>query len=154
LLETLDCIIGELQHLRALTTDLLDQSTQAFLEFSPHADLGPTWKQFRHSGRVEENYTRAIDTKNVEFNPCFGKFWGESSRENLLEYLWETARVMTETVGRCDHEIVIEWYDDPCCLTTHLTRLATHESLHHGQLILYARSAAVVMPSSWAAWGE
>ena len=43
---------------RGLTVDLLDSLSDAQLNETPAANLGPFWKQFRHVGRLQECYQR------------------------------------------------------------------------------------------------
>ena len=45
---------------RRLTVDLLDACSKGDLDFALNSHCGPLWKQFRHMGRVHENYLSAL----------------------------------------------------------------------------------------------
>ena len=49
---------------------------------------------------------------------------------------------------------VVSWFGEDVSPCVHLCRLLAHETLHHGQLILYWRALGHPFPESWANWGE
>ena len=58
--QSLESVLDEWRALRAMSLDLLDVATRDFLDFSPNSNIGTVWRQYRHLGRVQENYTAAI----------------------------------------------------------------------------------------------
>src|SRR5262245_60458711 len=70
-----------------LTPDLLLSMDEADLRFSPGQGLGPLWKQFRHVGRVQENYQRALASGRIEFSFEGTSYGGGASRKELIGYL-------------------------------------------------------------------
>ena len=146
--------LNEVVHLRALTLDLLHEIPESFFVYTPDNSMSVLWKVFRHIGRVDENYTDAIRSGSVQFDSSTGSYTGANNREALIRYLQTTLDTLCEVVGQCKHDAHINWFGEHCSINNHLLRLATHESLHHGQFILYARAAQVPLPSSWSSWGE
>ncbi|HEY7221138.1 MAG TPA: hypothetical protein VH985_22390, partial [Candidatus Binatia bacterium] len=63
----IDHFVAQWKFLRDLTKDLFESISQEEMERSPKANVGPWWKQFRHVGRVQENYLNALDTGAVKF---------------------------------------------------------------------------------------
>ena len=41
-----------------------------------------------------------------------------------------------------------------CSMVSRLSRLLSHETLHHGQFIVYARQTNLKLHECWQAWGE
>lgn len=152
--DPVDDVIQEIAHLRRLTIDLLTAAPQSFLEFSPHPNMGSVWKIFRHMARVDENYIAAIRARSVNFGFDDSNYQGGNDRVALTAYLNSASYELNRAVKCCPPNTLIDWFGESCSLQTHLTRLATHESLHQGQLIAYARMTEVALPPSWADWGE
>jgi uncharacterized damage-inducible protein DinB len=50
-------------------------------------------------------------------------------------------------------ERTVQWEGESISLAEHLERLVAHETLHHGQWIVYVRLMGRSFPLSWAAWG-
>ena len=152
--QALESTLEEWRAMRALTLDLLDNASPDFLEFQPDETLGPVWKQYRHLGRVQENYTAAICSGAIQFDPCAASFTGNVSPVDLADYLQRVDREMLAAIDDFATDGCIDWWGETCSLTAHLVRLVAHETLHHGQFIFCARIAGVALPTSWAAWGE
>lgn len=83
----IDHFISQWKFLRGLTTDLLNTIAQEDLEHRPDASVGPWWKQFRHVGRVQENYLYAIETGAVKFDFANTTYRGDNAKPDLQEYL-------------------------------------------------------------------
>ena len=149
LTETLE----EFAFLRQLTQDFLDVCTRDVLNFSGASGAGAVWKQFRHLGRVQENYLDALESGVMTFACDTGTYRGGISRLDLSEYLARIDARMRELFAAPLPHSRIAWPNAGCSVHVHLLRLSTHESLHHGQMILCAREAGVSMPKSWRAWG-
>jgi uncharacterized damage-inducible protein DinB len=63
----MDHFASQWKFVRDLTRDLLESIPQEEMTRSPIASVGPWWKQFRHIGRVQENYLNAIESGAVKF---------------------------------------------------------------------------------------
>ena len=138
---------------RGLTRDLLESLEPHELEFSPAQGLGPLWKHFRHLGRVEENYLEAVETGKVVFGFDNTTYGGDASRQSLADYLARVDRRLTQVLTTCDSVQTVDWFRNIVDIYTHFTRMADHETLHHGMFVVYARLLGRPFPSSWAAWG-
>lgn len=146
-------ILQEWQFVRKLSLDLLHELSGKQLEYSPKGNMGPFWKQFRHVGRVQENYTNALFDLKIEFNELNSSYTGGASVESLVGYLNSQDENMIDAVNKFDHSDSIDWFGEEIDLETHLIRLISHETLHHGQWIIYAKSLDINFPESWKAWG-
>jgi uncharacterized damage-inducible protein DinB len=138
---------------RKLTYDLLDSLDDQELSFSPYHDLGPFWKQFRHLGRVQENYLNAISAKQIEFSTDIAGYTGEASSKSLKQYLKLLDTSLAEKLKQTDPAVMISWFDEKIDLYEHLRRILCHEVLHHGQWIVYIKMSGKTFPSSWSTWG-
>lgn len=145
-------IIAEFHWARGLCLDLLKALHDEQLHNQPVPKSGSWGKQFRHLGRVQENYIQAIKTGTTIFSPEGCTYSGQITKTSLLEYL-----------KRLDDELLsslhspppsINWFGEIWSVERHLQAMISHEILHHGQLILYARVGGVKLPKSWEAWGE
>lgn len=138
---------------RGLTLDLLRASSEDDLHFRLGPSCGALWKQFRHVGRVHENYLDGIETARVEFGVASCTYSGGPSRSDLLAYFERLLDRHESLLDESDPETTVDWFGDSASLGTHLLRLHAHETLHHGQLILYWRALENEFPESWADWG-
>jgi uncharacterized damage-inducible protein DinB len=149
----LDLFKSEWTFTRGLTIELLDSLTDAELSEPPGRDLGPFWKQFRHVGRLQECYQDALNTGRIKFDYDHKRYRGGCSRDALKNYLQELDRELLRAIEQVDWNMSINWDGDNIDVFQHLMRMASHEILHHGQWILYARLLDKKMPPSWKAWG-
>ncbi len=138
---------------RGLTVELLDACSDADLSFQLNDSCGALWKQFRHIGRVHENYLSALNTQTVVFDTA-GSYTGGKSKLNLLSYFEMLQTRHQAVLEGADPNIAIDWFGESASLEIHLTRLLSHETLHHGQLILYWRTLGNDFPKNWNSWGE
>ena len=139
---------------RGLTRDLLLSMEEAELSLSPGQGVGPLWKQFRHVGRVQENYQRALATGRIEFSFEGTSYGGGVSRQALIGYLDRVDAELNEKLRDSGPETrLIEWPGENVDLFEHLSRMVQHEILHHGMFIYCAKLAGKTMPKSWEAWG-
>jgi uncharacterized damage-inducible protein DinB len=143
---------------RALSLDLLAALSENSLLFSPGDKLGPFWKQFRHLGRVQENYMTALDTGVVKFSPESAgytpeKTAGGADKKALRQYLQDLDARLFERLHREPLPETIDWFGEPVGLVEHLFRLDSHETLHHGQWIVYCQLCRQPFPDSWSIWG-
>jgi hypothetical protein len=139
---------------RGLTRDLLLSMGEADLSFSPGQGIGPLWKQFRHVGRVQENYQRAFASGRIAFGFEGTSYVGGASRQELIAYLDRIDAELTEklrALGATPR--LIEWPEENVDWFEHLSRMVQHEILHHGMFIYCAKLADKAMPKSWEAWG-
>jgi uncharacterized damage-inducible protein DinB len=134
-----------------LTVELLDSLTDADLGETPGPGVGPFWKQFRHVGRFQECYMEALNTKKVKFDYRNKRYRGGCSKNALRAYLRALDRELIQTFERVDLNASIEWEGEMISVFQHLMRMLAHETLHHGQWILYARLMEKSLPPGWKA---
>jgi DinB superfamily len=145
---------GQWRFARGLTRDLLLSLEEIDLSFSPGEGIGPLWKQFRHVGRVQENYQRALATGRIEFSFEGTSYGGGASRKNLLTYLDRLDAELNESLRALGSDPrLIEWPGENVDWFEHLSRMVHHEILHHGMFIFCAKVQGQPMPKSWQAWG-
>ena len=148
---------------RSLSIEMLSSLTQEELLWTPGKKLGSFWKQFRHMGRVQENYLAAIDTRKVDFSTDGASFGGRSithpeatadlDKQALLDYLQDVDLRLTKRLAAGPLPETIDWFGEPVGLAEHLFRLSSHETLHHGQWIVYCQILGRPFPKSWSIWG-
>lgn len=143
---------------RGLTYDLLDSLTQKDLLFTPGKGLGPFWKQIRHMGSCQECYFEALRTGKVEFNYKDKSYAGGVSKSQLKGYLQNLDKELfkkLESFSESDWEKTIFWskqYQPP--VYEHLMNLVQHETLHHGEWVVYVTLKGLKFPESWkVVWG-
>ena len=78
---------------------------------------------------------------------------GGPSRDSLGEYLRTVDGRMDQVLRTTDDDIEIDWSGEPIPIVEHLQRLVAHETLHHGQWVVYVQLMGGSFPPSWAAWG-
>jgi uncharacterized damage-inducible protein DinB len=138
---------------RRLTRDLLESLKTSELAFSPGSQLGPFWKHFRHLGRVQENYLRAIETGRIVFGFNGASYSGDASKKPLLDYLDGLDERLRQKLTTFDAARKVDWFGTTVDADAHLMRLVDHEILHHGMFVVYVRLLGKEFPSSWAPWG-
>jgi len=138
---------------RGLTRELLESLEPHELAFSPAQGLGPLWKHFRHLGRVEENYLDAVETGKVVFGFDNTTYRGDASRQSLDDYLARIDQRLMEVLTTCYSIRTVDWFGSNVDIYTHFTRMAYHETFHHGMFVVYARLLGRSFPSGWKAWG-
>jgi uncharacterized damage-inducible protein DinB len=139
--------------LRGLTMDLIAEITDEELTQSPHPTLGPWWKQFRHVGRVQENYITAIQTGKVDFSSQSATYDRGASKTALIAYLRKLDDHLHALVISKDAGFKIDWFGELKPLGNHLLHLCDHETLHHGQWMTYRAILGGKFPESWRVWG-
>ena len=149
----IDHFISQWKFLRGLTKDLLESISQEEMVHGPNASVGPWWKQFRHVGRVQENYLNAIETGAVKFGFEGVTYGGRESKEELWKYLQGLDDRLYSLLQTEIRQPDIDWFGKKVSIAKHLLYLADHELVHHGQWILYARLLGKQMPQSWKVWG-
>jgi uncharacterized damage-inducible protein DinB len=138
---------------RGLTIDLLHSIPNDQLENSPGGNLGPWWKQFRHVGRVQENYLNAMITGIMEFGFEAATYQLGPSKPQLEMYLQCLDSRLNALIQEGRHCKPVNWFGESKPMACHLLCLADHEILHHGQWIAYRRLLGGAFPESWSAWG-
>ncbi|MEM9062405.1 MAG: DinB family protein [Pseudomonadota bacterium] len=149
---SLDDLQDEWSEMRALTTDLLAACSDTDLEFTPEG-AGALWKQFRHIGGIHENYLAAIARGAMAFDPATRTYREGASRSALTGYFAELADHHAAAFADAPRGRPVDWFGKPVSLDMHLVRLISHETLHHGQLLLHWRALGHAFPASWQAWG-
>lgn len=150
----MDALRAEWEATRRLTRDLLRACTGRDLLFVLHPASGPVWKQFRHIGRVQENYLTALETGRVVFDPAAGSYEGGAAGAALDAYFDRLDQRHDAVLARLAPDCHVDWWGERVPAEGHLLRLLTHETLHHGQLMLCWRAIGKPFPPSWAVWGE
>ena len=148
----LDLFKNEWKFTRGLTLELLDSLTDDELGETPGPSLGPFWKQFRHVGRLQECYQEALNSKRIRFDYQNKRYRSGCSRSALRAYLRALDRELVQAIERVDWNATIEWESETVSVFHHLMRMLAHETLHHGQWILYARLIRKSLPQGWKAW--
>jgi uncharacterized damage-inducible protein DinB len=138
---------------RGLTCDLLAEMTEADLLFLPGPQLGAFWKQFRHVGRVQECYIDALSTGHVDYSPEGKSYDHGPSKVWLQSYLARLDEKLFELVEDVDWLAEVDWFGAKVRIFDHMMRMVTHETLHHGQWVVYVRLMNKPFPDSWAVWG-
>ena len=149
----LDLFKSEWKFTRGLTLELLDSLTDAELSQTPSPELGPFWKQFRHVGRLQECYMEALNTKKIKFDYRNKRYRSGCSKNALKAYLRALDRELVQTFEGVDSDATIGWEGEMVSVFQHLMRMLAHETLHHGQWIVYARLMGKQLPPGWKAWG-
>ena len=114
----------------------------------------PLWKQFRHMGRVHENYLSTLTFGQVKFDTLGGSYDGKASKLDLNDYFERLEKCHCDIFANIRSDQVVSWFGDDVRPIIHLSRLLAYEMLHHGQLILYWRVLGYSFSKSWANWGE
>ena len=97
--------------------------------------------------------SEALTTGAIKFGYNNKGYHGGCSRAALTNYLQERDRELLHAIEQADWNKTIDWNGEPVGIFQHLMRMASHEVLHHGQWILYARLLEKKLPVSWQAWG-
>jgi len=138
---------------RGLTLDLLEEMSNSDLLFLPGPQLGAFWKQFRHVGRVQECYIEALNTGVVDFSPEGKSYDQGPSKKWLQAYLRRLDDSLFESLDKLDWTDDMDWFGEKVNVFEHMMRLVAHETLHHGQWVVYMRLMNKTFPDSWIAWG-
>lgn len=144
--------IAEWKFDRSRTIDLLKSLSNQELQWSPGTGVGELWKQFRHLGRVQENYMEALETGAVKFHPD-GGYSGAADSGALVQYLQDLDEQLATKLKSLDENVAIDWFGESVPAFEHLLRMLSHETLHHGQFIVYLRLMNKKFPDSWSIWG-
>ncbi len=144
---------SEWQFTRGLTIELLASLSDDELQYTPGQGLGPFWKQFRHTGRVQEDYLCALECGELSFSPERGRYTGGCSRDKLITYLNELDTELQQKIAEPSLPPNIIWFGTPLPINEHLMRLVTHEVLHQGSWIVYMRIMGRNFPPGWDSWG-
>jgi hypothetical protein len=137
---------------RAMTAELLATLDEASLGFTPGPGVGPMWRQFRHLGRIEDNYVAGIATGRQEFGPPRRRAAGTTATA-LTDYLRDLDEDLRVAVAGTEPDLTIAWPGERVGVIEHLGRLANHELLHQGELVVYVRLLGRPFPHSWRVWG-
>jgi len=138
---------------RTLTRDLLMFMPEEDLILTPGAGLGPWWKQFRHMGRIQENYLDALTSGKMQFGFAGASYAGDATKQALAQYLDHLDQRLESLINKGLPQKTVDWFGEPKPVVQHLLCLADHELLHHGQWIVYRRLLGGAFPHSWRMWG-
>ncbi len=141
------------QEHRRRTLDLLGAAAATRLLSRRLIRRVPLWKSFRHVGRVQEDYLRALRTGYMEFVPQSGTYGGGSDGHALVRYLRRLDRQLQRLVQGAGNDFRINWFGKNITLEEHIRRLTEHELIHHGQWILVLGWYRFRFPASWRVWG-
>lgn len=141
------------QYTRRLSYDLLKSLNQSELLWKPGPGTGEFWKQFRHVGRVQEDYLTALDSGSIAFS-CQNKSYSAGpNKDALCKYLSDLDQALTTKLKNIDPNKQIDWFGESVDVKEHLARLHAHETLHQGQWIVYCQLSGRDYPASWSDWG-
>ncbi|MBX9666386.1 MAG: DinB family protein [Candidatus Obscuribacterales bacterium] len=138
---------------RGLSLDLLSTLSKDDLSFSPGFGMGPFWKQFRHIGRVQEDYVSAVLTGKVSFGNKSTHSKSRLTQDDVRTHLFSCDEEMLRVLSMTDSETPIDWFGESVRAQEHMWRLVGHETFHHGQWVIYMRGLDKKFPPSWSAWG-
>lgn len=134
------------------TSELLGWLSDENLQLALNDVVGPVWRQFRHIGRVRQNYLDGLQTGRMVFGRP-SRLASSDAKPDLAEYLAATegSSEIEAAVARRD---LVEWEGEgPVQAVDHLDRLVQHEALHHGQLIVIIGHLGLEFPTGWrTAW--
>ncbi len=148
-----ETFINEWRFTRGLSLDLLGALSETDLSYSPGFGMGPLWKQFRHIGRVQEDYVLALTTGKVSFSTTGKKRFKQEGADGLRTYLSVCDEEMLRTLSETPGSFEIDWFGEKVKVSEHMWRLAAHETFHHGQWVIYMHGLGKPFPPSWSAWG-
>ena len=152
-MEKISQFLNHWQFDRSLTLDLLASMSIDDLAFSPGPSVGPLWKQFRHIGRVQENFMDALKAGSAKFAPN-GSFDATADGGALMDYFHKLDDELRSLLSEIDPNKRIDWFgEEQLSVFEHLMRMLSHETLHHGQLIVYCKLLGKPFPKSWIIWG-
>lgn len=141
---------------RGLSLDLLSTLSKEDLDYAPGFGMGPFWKQFRHTSRVQEDYVAALVNGSVSFGIATqSKSYNKEKQtvESLRTHLYTGDEEMLRVLSHTDPETKIDWFGENVRAVEHMWRLVGHETFHHGQWVMYMRGLEKEFPASWSAWG-
>jgi uncharacterized damage-inducible protein DinB len=151
--DLLDHFLAQWSFLRSLTYDFIESTSESDLSSSPSSGVSPLWKQFRHVGRVQENYLSALDSGVIKFTTEGCSFVGGSDKQRILSYLRDLDDKLQGTLKSIVPSISIHWFGERLPLAKHLLCLADHEVIHHGQWMVYRSISGGKFPPTWSVWG-
>jgi uncharacterized damage-inducible protein DinB len=137
---------------RGLTLSLLEVLNDADMNFAPVSGLGPLGRQFRHLGRIQCNYISALRTRRIEFGAPHLEA-AEGTVAALTSYLQQADDELWTEINRLDWGATVEWFGESVDVDEHLHRMTEHETLHHGQLIVYMMGLGRAFPTPWSHYG-
>lgn len=150
---------SEWRFVRGLTMEILAELDEADLEYAGLPSMGPFWKQFRHMARVQQDYIDAIETSKIAFTTDGKTYSGGGDAIHLATYLEEQDRRLERIEAKVLEtaypagEFAVDWFGRKESLHVHMLRLVAHETLHHGQIIVFMRALRKEFPPGWDAWG-
>ncbi len=85
--------------------------------------------------------------------PDVGPFWKQFRHVGRLQECYQEALNSRKIRFDYKNNATIEWEGEMAGVFQHLMRMLGHETLHHGQWIIYARLMGKKLPPGWKAWG-
>ena len=82
----------------------------------------PLWKQFRHMGRVHENYLSALTFGQVKFDTLGGSYDGKASKLDLNDYFERLEKCHCDIFANIRSDQVVSWFGDDVRPIIHLSR--------------------------------
>jgi hypothetical protein len=145
------------QFTRSETIEILKSLTDEWLQFKPEGEKWqPMFRQFGCMGRTQLIYAKAAETGVMDFS-LFGssEITGKDLNQtvgSILAFLEDANSAWIAALRR--NKVGVQWPDDNKRIELHITSLAEHERLHHGQLISYFTFAGMELPlgfkNNWA----
>jgi hypothetical protein len=148
----MDGFIKRWQFTRSETIEILNALTDEQLQFKPEGDGWQTiYHQFGCIGRTQLVYAKAAEKGLMDFS-LFGSSEIPSKDINqtvnsILLFLEDANSVWLDAVINSVDGVI--WPDGKKAIELHISNLAEHERLHHGQLVTYFTLAGFELPAGF-----
>jgi hypothetical protein len=148
----MDDFIVRWQFTRSETIEILKSLTDERLQFKPEGEKWqPMFHQFGCIGRTQLIYAKAAETGVMDFS-LFGSSEITSKDLNqtvggILAFLEDANSAWIAALRQ--NKAGVQWPDDNKRIELHITSLAEHERLHHGQLVTYFTLAGFELPAGF-----
>ncbi len=156
----LNLILENWKFHRDLGLDALRSLPEGLLVATVGKGMGTLGEQFRHIGRVRQQYTEALRTGRIAPRAKKTDPQMAGSKDLLTAYLEKTGNELMEVLegitGPEAETLRIDWsywgggFKD---IPQHLLCLCDHENFHNGQMTVYFKTLGLGFPDSWKAWG-
>jgi hypothetical protein len=153
----MDEFIARWNFVRFETLEILDTLTDEQLQFKPTGDTWqPLFYQFGCIGRTQLVYAKAVESGQMDLS-LFGSSSlpnkdDNQSKERIINFLEKCNQSWLRAMSVNNNGV--EWPAGRISLLLHISSLAEHERLHHGQLISYFTLTGFKLPknfkSNWA----
>ncbi len=152
----LEELVGSFRYNAGLRFDLLDQLSDDDLHRHwPRPGLDTFGKQFLEIAAVNEAGARACETGTLDLSSVPDVYdFPTLPRNRIRAALEEADTHLTERLFAAPPGLVVDWGEGlEVGVEVHLNNLISHETLHHGQMVMAAYLFGIPLPASWLnAW--